>query len=276
LTIVFELTEADMTKQKERLEKEVFENLYRDNTIGIRCPDSAIASGLLGLVNHPAVAPSANITGRAAAISAEEVLEQFGDGLELLLDGGTCKYKQNSTVAKIGKNGVEILRAGAYPKEKLEETAQVKFLLVCTGNTCRSPMAHGFFSKYLAEKSGCGVDRLEQKGYKVFSAGTMGLVGSQATSEAIAACRAKGIEIAEHRSTALSKELLDDCDIIYVMGRMHREYVVSMSPEAAEKCMLLADDVEIPDPIGQPQATYNSCAEMIEKAVKKRIGELEI
>jgi len=48
------------------------------------------------------------------------------------------------------------------------------------------------------------------------------------------------------------------------------------SGEAGNKCVLLAEDEDIPDPIGQPEETYNSCAEMIEEAVKKRVDELVI
>jgi protein-tyrosine-phosphatase len=54
---------------------------------------------------------------------------------------------------------------------------------------------------------------------------------------------------------------------------MHRARVVALSPEAADKCVLLAED-NIPDPIGQRQSVYNKCADTIEDAVKKRIGEL--
>jgi len=276
LTIVFELSNEDIEKQRTSLEKEVFETLYRDNTIGIRCPDNAIASRLLQLTKSPVVAPSANITGQPPAVDAQAVLAQFSGKIDLLLDAGPCKYKKSSTVVKIGKKALQILRPGVYSQSELEKLSQLGFLFVCTGNTCRSPMAEGMFRKYLAEKLQCNLDQLEKIGYKVSSAGVMDMAGFPATSQAIAACAAKGIDIKAHKSSILSQELVQESDLIFAMSQMHRERVIALSSQAAGKCLLLAQDKDIPDPIGQPQQVYNECADMIEKALKNRIGELVI
>jgi len=276
LTIVFELDAQDTDKQRNIFEKEVFENLYKNNSIGIRCPENPIASKLLQLTHSPVVAPSSNITGRAPAVDAEEVLAQFSGQIPLLLDAGPCKYKKSSTVVKIGKKGLEFLRSGVYCQAELEAGSAVKFLFVCTGNTCRSPMAEGIFSKYLAEKLQCKVDHLDKMGYKVCSAGIMDMAGVPASPEAIAACAAKGIDIKVHKSRGLSQQLVEESDFVFAMGRMHRERVIALSDKAASKCVLLAEGEDIPDPIGQKQQVYNNCAEMIENAVRKRIGELVI
>jgi protein-tyrosine phosphatase len=276
LTVVFELEGQDVEKQRHSLEGEVFEGLYRNNSIGIRCPDNLIASMLLREARSAAVAPSANTSGQEPAVSADEVFARFCGQIEVLLDGGPCKYKKSSTVAKIGKKGVEVLRQGVYSQPELEEMSQVKFLFVCTGNTCRSPMAEGMFRKYLAEKLECGVDQLDEVGYKTFSAGVVYTAGFTATPEAIAACGAKGVDINGHKSKALSEQLVKESDYIFAMCRMHRERVVALNRGASDKCVLLVENEDIADPIGQPQQVYNSCAELIEKAVKKRIGELVI
>jgi len=276
LTIVFELSPQDIDKQQNSLERVVFENLYKDNSIGIRCPDNPIASMLLQSTKNPVVAPSSNKTGQPPAIEPEDVLAQFAGQLELLLDAGPCKYKKCSTVVKISANGLEILRAGAYIQSELEAISEINFLFICTGNTCRSPMAEAMFGKYLAEKFGCEVDQLEKKGYKVYSAGIMNIDGVPASPEAIVACAAKGINIENHRSRALTKQLIEESDVIFAMGRMHCERIIKLVPEAADKCRLMVKDRDIPDPIGQPQLFYNECAEMIDRAVKQRIGELVI
>ena len=275
LTIVFELDDQDIEKQQTNFDKEVFESLYKDNSIGIRCPENHIASTLLRLTHSPVVAPSANITGQSPAVDAEQVLAQFSGQIELLLDAGPCKYKKSSTVVKVGKKGLQILRPGVYSQTDLEALSEVKFLFVCTGNTCRSPMAKGIFSKYLAEKLQCEVDHLEKMGYKVFSAGVMNMAGSPASPEAVAACAAKGIDIKAHKSRTLPRELIEESDFIFAMARMHGERITALSPEAASKCALLAEE-DIADPIGQPQEVFNNCAELIEKAVKKRISEFVI
>lgn len=273
LTIVFELDELSIKKLRNSIKNEVFQCLYRNNSIGIRCPDNTVASLLLQQTTHPVVAPSANISSRPPAVNAEEVIEQLDGQIDLLLDTGLCRYQRSSTVVKISNNRLEILRPGVYTAQKLQEASKVKFLFVCTGNTCRSPMAEAMFSKYLAEKLDSKVDNLDKMGYKVLSAGTMGLVGVAASQEAVMACAAKGFDIKKHKSAALSQKLIEESDYIFVMSSSHRKQIVEVNPEAADKCFLLADK-DVPDPIGQSQKVYDDCASVIEQAVKKKIGGL--
>ena len=276
LTIVFELAQEDLQKQRDNLGREVFECIYKNNTIGIRCPDNPIATMLLQATQNHIVAPSANTKGQPPAVNAEQVLAQLSGQIDLLLDAGPCKYKTSSTVVKIGKINIEILRPGAYSKEELETNSAIQFLFVCTGNTCRSPMAEGIFRKYLAEKLQCNIDQLNKIGYKVCSAGVMNISGAPASAEAIVACAAKGIDIKAHKNQELSKELIGNSDFIFAMEQLHKERIIALSPEAASKCFSLASDKGISDPIGHPQEFFNNCADMIEAAVKKRISELVI
>lgn len=276
LTVVFELGRKDVGILRNNFDKEVLTNLYKDNSIGIRCPDNLIANMLLQRTKNPIVAPSANITGNPPAVRAEQVLEQLSGKIDLLLDAGPCKYKESSTVVKIGRNKLEVLRPGFYSKKALEELSQVKFLFVCTGNTCRSPMAEGIFRKYLAEKLQCNIDELSEMGYKVSSAGIIGSVGFPATLEAVTACAAMGVDIKAHRNKALSKKLIEESDYVFAMERVHADRVVALDSRAADKCMLLAGNAGIPDPIGHPQQFYDNCAKLIERLVQQRISELGI
>jgi protein-tyrosine phosphatase len=276
LTIVFELDAQDVGRQQERLGKEVFGSLYRDGSIGIRCPDNAIATSLLREAAGPVVAPSANLSGEAPAVDAAGVLGQLSGRIDVLLDGGPCKYKRSSTVVRAGKRGLEVLRSGVYSVDELEALSGVVFLFVCTGNTCRSPMAQGMFVKYLSEKLGCKVDEVEKMGYKVGSAGIIDVGGFPASPEATQACAAKRVDIRAHRSRVLSEQLIRESDVIFAMCGMHRDRVVALDSDAGEKCVLLSSGGDIPDPIGQPQEVYERCADLIEQAVKKRIGELVV
>ncbi len=276
LTVVFELDRNDMDIQRKSFDGEVFERLYTENSIGIRCPDHAVAAMLLQETCNPVVAPSANLAGEKPAADGEQVLAQLSGRVEMLLDAGPSKYGKSSTVVKVGRKGLSVLRDGVYSQEDLEALSRIRFLFVCTGNTCRSPMAEGIFRKYLAEKAQCNIDEIERIGYRVNSAGIMGSTGFPASPEAVAACVMKGIDIKAHRNKGLSRELVEESDFIFAMEQVHRRRVIALEPKAEAKCLLLAGEKGVPDPIGRSQEFYNYCANMIEKAVQERIGELVI
>jgi len=136
-------------------------------------------------------------------------------------------------------------------------------------------MAEGIFRKYLAEKLQCNVDDLGRMGYKIRSAGIIGSDGFPASAEAVATCAAMGVDIKAHRNKALSKELIEGSDIVFAMEQIHRDRAIALDSKAAEKCLLLAGNTGIPDPMGHPQEFYSNCAKLIERAIRKRIGELE-
>jgi protein-tyrosine-phosphatase len=137
-------------------------------------------------------------------------------------------------------------------------------------------MAEGIFRKNLAEKLQCEIDQLDKIGYKTSSAGMINMAGSPASAEAIAACADKGIDIKAHKSRTLNRQLVEESDFIFAMTRMHCEQVTDIEPEAAEKCILLGGDKEIPDPIGQNREFFKDCAKLIEESVRERISELWI
>jgi L-threonylcarbamoyladenylate synthase len=274
LTVVFELDDVALKEQQRRWSGEVFETLYRDSSIGIRCPDHPVATGLLRWTLHPVIAPSANPADRPPAAEASQVLSHFDGQIDVVIDAGPCRYGKSSTVARVRRQGLEILREGVYSRQMLEGWARVQILFVCTGNTCRSAMAEGLCRKVLADRLGCSVDELARNGYKVLSAGTADIVGMPASAGALAACATKGIDLRSHRSHGLSVSAVKDSDWIFVMEQAHRDAVVSLVPEAAERCLLLDPDGEIEDPIGEPVEVFYRCAQQIETVVERRIGEL--
>jgi L-threonylcarbamoyladenylate synthase len=274
LTIVFELDEEAIEKQRGLITNDAFEVLYPDNTIGIRCPDNPIAKELLGFARWAIVAPSANLDTRPPATSTGEVLEQFDGKIDLILDGGECKYAKSSTVVKITHNALTILREAAYSEKDVIEMSSIKILFVCTGNTCRSPIAAGFCRKYISEKLDCGIDETEERGYKIGSAGVMAGPEMPASKEVVDICAAKGIDMTRHRSRVLTRAQVEESDYIFAMTKSHRDRISEVCPAASQKCMLLDSSGEIGDPIGAGDDVYHKCAEQIEKALEKRMNEI--
>ncbi|MFA5291416.1 MAG: L-threonylcarbamoyladenylate synthase [Phycisphaerae bacterium] len=274
LTIIFELNKKDIAKLEKHLGRETIGLLYKDNTIGVRCPDEPTACKLLNLCEFPVVAPSANTSGKEPAINAAQAIEQLDGLVDMILDTGHCKYKKSSTVVKISHAGWQILRAGAYSEKQIQKMLTVNIVFVCTGNTCRSPMAEGFARKVLAEKLGCKVDQLAQMGYKVASAGSVAINGIDASDESIRFCKSKGVDIARHKSRRITTEMIKDADYIFTMSAGHENDIIQLCPDARRKCMLLSDSGNINDPIGGGFDAYKICGGAIEKAVNKRISEL--
>ena len=276
ITIVFQLDQSARTKQEENLNKETFDILYSDGTIGIRCPDLPLCSQILRATMAPLVAPSANPGSLPPAVSAQQALDYFGGKIDIVVDGGpeACRYKKSSTVVKVGANGIEILREGVYNQKEVLEMATVRILFVCTGNTCRSPMAQALCKKNLAHKFGCSIDDLPRFGYKVESAGVAAIEGLPASMDAEVVCRQYGISIAGHRSQPLTSQLISDSDFVFVMSPSHLQTCLVNPGRTDGHIGLLDEKNEVPDPIGRGPEIYRKCAEQMESAIKERIEKI--
>lgn len=135
--------------------------------------------------------------------------------------------------------------------------SRYRVLFVCTGNTCRSPMAEGALRALL---DGQKIDFVE-----VLSAGTHAVPSCPPTIHAIEACKTWHADIAHHRSRRISCELLEECDLIFCMTASHFHEVVSLCPEARDQTYMLkkypegGDDGEgVVDPIGGSLDQYNN------------------
>lgn len=89
-------------------------------TVGLRMPDHAVALGVLRAFGDPLVCPSANLTGRRAAMSAADVLEDLDGRIDLVLDGGPTSDRTPSTVLDMTAQPARLIREGKISRAELE------------------------------------------------------------------------------------------------------------------------------------------------------------
>jgi len=167
-----------------------------------------------------------------------------------------------------------VLREGVYTRAQILKAATVNILFVCTGNTCRSPMAEGLCRKYFADKLNCTLDEVQNFGYSIASAGIAASEAMPASSCALQVTRQKRTPLDNHLSRGLTESMIQQADLILGMNQGHLSAVIETVPQARSKCFLLDASGAIADPIGCGVEVYQACAEQIEQCIKERINEL--
>lgn len=150
----------------------------------------------------------------------------------------------------------------------------MRILFVCTGNTCRSPLAEVLLRHRLAAHPTLA-DTV------VTSAGTGAWSGTPASEGSYLVALERGLDLSAHRATALSAELVRQADLILTMGRSHAAAVAAMG--GREKVHTLVDFVgrpgdlpaDVADPIGGDVAAYRHTADVIDRLLSLAVARLE-
>lgn len=125
-----------------------------------------------------------------------------------------------------------------------------KVIFICTGNTCRSPMAQGLLEKYCADRDLFDI--------VADSAGIFAIDGEGASEQAVRAVDAYGVDLSGHEAKKLSEDEVDTDDILVAMTRDHADMARLICPQCRHIITLKAEDVS--DPYGGSQQVYDACA----------------
>jgi protein-tyrosine-phosphatase len=146
-------------------------------------------------------------------------------------------------------------------------------LFVCSGNTCRSPMAAAIANVEIAARFQVPFEALETVNVRALSAGVSAKVGSSLTPEAQEVLRSLNVPVGRHAARNLTAELANEAGVIFCMTSAHRQAVIDMLPSVAWKTYCLGAEGDIDDPIGKGIAAYLNCAMRIQELVRLRLKE---
>ncbi len=244
-----------------------------EDSVGVRVPKHDFTLEVLKTAEFPIALTSANLHGQIDCTSAMEVVKSIGDKVDLIFDDGDSVLKRASSVLIFARNSnvFRVVRDGFISNSQLERFAQPLFLFVCSGNTCRSPMAEVIARDILAQERGIRPENLEQEtGIHFLSAGTSANDFSPANPMARKVVRAMGLSLTSHISHPVTPKLLEYADRIFCMTPAHTRQLLSIMPEISYKVFTLAQKSGgISDPFGGSIEAYETCARQIREELEK-------
>ena len=152
----------------------------------------------------------------------------------------------------------------------------MKIMFICTGNICRSAMAHWMLIKKLEEKNRTDIE--------VYSCGLYAQTGDGPTFEAIEAMEEYGVDLKQHRATNIKNSNIKEMDLILCATRSHKILVLDQYPELDGKVFTLKEyvnynkeghkSIDLDDPWGYGETVYKHCAAEIEDCLELLIKQL--
>ncbi len=275
VALQFPFAEDDLNRLNELLGPASGE-VAQDGWWTFRCPESIHTQQILAGARVPVVIVGARGDAEHPADDIATLAEEIAAGVDVLVDGGHVRYRKASTLVRLDGSGPVLLREGVIDGRLIERMGNMTGLFLCSGNTCRSPMAAGIAARLVAEQKGIAVDELRQRGIVIQSAGLHTMGGSRATNEAVAAAGELGADISKHISQGISNELLRRADAIYTMTVELRDELIERFPAVSEKTFRLDADADIEDPAGESIERYRQVARRLEFAIGRRLQGLEL
>ena len=247
----------------------------RDGEIGFR------------VASHPAIreiqklCPGPLLTGEIAsadnrwAFDPQAASSFVGRFAGLIVDDAATSFGEPATVWAVENNHCRILRQGAVQQDDVQRATALIILIVCTGNTCRSPMAQVLLQQKLQQRFAQFFENGPPPAFAL-SAGTNAGNGSAASHEAVQAMKSRGLDLSQHTSRGVTLEILQTADIVLTMTQNHRQALLGRWPQFGPKTMLLSTSGrDVADPYGGSQQVYLAAASEIEHFLDEFIDDLD-
>jgi len=209
-----------------------------------------------------------------AASASELATMPWVDQVGLVVTSAAPEPPRVPSWVELQESSWRLVKTGAITQDEIQETAPCRILFVCTGNTCRSPLAAALCRKLLADRIGCAQPELPGRGFLVQSAGLAAILGAEATPEVVAIAAEQGADLGDHRSQALGLEMLAWADHLLTMTQGHLRLLESLELDVGPRPRLLSprgDDVD--DPLGGGPEVYQACADQLLACLRERLPE---
>jgi L-threonylcarbamoyladenylate synthase len=267
---------ADGRGLTSRLPAPVREHLMVEGRLHLRAPAHEVVREVLRRLPGPLLLVPARGPEGEIATDAAQLVRWAGEAVDLVLDDGPSRYDRPDTVVEVDGDSWRVLRGGVLSEDQLRLQASCLIVFICTGNTCRSPLAEVLCKKRLAERLDCAVEELPARGFCVISAGLAAMMGGPAAEEAVAVAQTFGANLEGHRSQPLSPQLAAQADFLVAMTHSHVRALLDHYPRLGAPPRLLSPAGEdVPDPIGCDRPVYEACGQQIWEHLGALVAEIQ-
>ena len=242
-----------------------FQHISQNGKVAFRIPTDELLREYIIKLDQPIISTSVNRTGKKPIQNLDDILTGFESWFDfaILLDDAKISNNLPSTIIEFSGEELNLIREGSIPFSEIELSYEApQILFVCTGNTCRSPMAEYLAKNIITEK---------ELNFRVASAGfvTDGMAISENSNYVLAL---NGIDASEHTSTLLNEENLRKSWLVLSMTINHKNKILQLYPASASKVYTLSEyaglSSDITDPFGKDIEYYKNTFEEINEKVK--------